>query len=139
MPRNMQRSLLAVLVGTFTLRLSTGLTGAMLAYYLDDLPRHGGPHVESYVLGIFGASFFEAELVLSPIFGPLADRWGYHRVMQFGPIFGAVAVVLTGLFTNLFVLGTTRLLEGASTAASVPSILGYIAIATASDEQLRGQ
>ena len=56
----MQRSLLAVLAGTFTLRFSTGLTGAMLAYYLDDLPNHGGPHVESYVVGIFGASFFAA-------------------------------------------------------------------------------
>jgi DHA1 family multidrug resistance protein-like MFS transporter len=135
----MQRSLLAVLFGTFTLRFSTGLTGALLAYYLDDLPKHGGPHVESYVVGLYGATFFAAELVLSPIFGPLADRWGYHRVMQFGPIFGGIAVVLTGLSTNLFVIGGTRLLEGASTAASVPAILGYVAIVTANDELLRGR
>ena len=47
--------------------------------------------------------------------------------MQFGPIFGGIAVVLTWPTTNLFVLGGTRLLEGASTAASVPSILGFIA------------
>ena len=51
--------------------------------------------------------------------------------MLFGPAFGAIAVILTGLTTNLLVLGGTRWLEGASTAASVPSILGYIAIATA--------
>ena len=59
--------------------------------------------------------------------------------MLFGPVFGAIAVILTGLTTNLFVLGGTRLLEGASTAASVPSILGYIALATAGDEVLRGK
>ena len=135
----MQRSLLSVIFGTFTLRFSTGLTGGMLLYYLADLPKHGGPAVDPIVVGIYGATFFAAELVLSPIFGPLADRWGYHRVMQFGPIFGAVAVVLTGLTTNLYLLGTTRLLEGASGAASVPSILGYVAIATAGDEQLRGR
>ena len=87
--------------GTFTLRFSTGLTGALLAYYLDDLPNHGGPQVESFVVGLYGATFFAAELVLSPLFGPLADRWGYHRVMQFGPIFGGIAVVLTGITTNL--------------------------------------
>ncbi len=135
----MQRSLLAVLFGTFTLRFSTGLTGALLAYYLADLPTHGGPTVEPIVVGLYSAAFFAAELVLSPIFGPLADRWGYHRVMQFGPIFGGVAVILTGLTTSLVLLGATRVLEGASTAASVPSILGYIAIATALDEQLRGR
>ncbi len=40
---------------------------------------------------------------------------------------------------SLPVLGATRLLEGASTAASVPSILGFIAFATAGDEALRGR
>ena len=135
----MGRSLNAVLLGTFTLRFSTGLTGALLAYYLADLPNHGGPVVDPIVVGLFSAAFFAAELVLSPLFGPLSDRWGYHRVMQFGPLFGLVAVILTGLTTNLVLLGFTRVLEGASTAASVPSILGFIAIATAFDEQLRGR
>ena len=141
----MNRSLNAVLLGTFTLRFSTGLTGALLAYYLADLPDHGGPEVEPIVVGLFSAAFFAAELVLSPVFGPLADRWGYHRVMQFGPLFGGIAVVLTGLPAEWFptaylvLLGLTRVLEGASTAASVPSILGYIAIATAFDEQVRGK
>ena len=129
----------AVLAGTFTLRFSTGLTGAMLGVYLARLPRHGGPEVDPIVVGLFSATFFVAELVLSPIFGILSDRLGHHRVMLYGPAFGAVAVILTGLSTNLFVLGGTRLLEGASTAASVPSILGFIAIVTASDEGLRGK
>src|SRR4029079_11018598 len=53
--------------------------------------------------------------------------------------FGAAAVILTGLTTNLIILGGTRWLEGASTAASVPSILGFTAIATAADELLRGK
>src|SRR3989337_2889459 len=40
---------------------------------------------------------------------------------------------------SLVVLGVTRVLEGASTAASIPSILGYIAMVTAGDELLRGK
>jgi len=135
----MDRSMWAVLAGTFTLRFSTGLTGAMLGAYLAQLPDHGGPRVDSIVVGIFAATFFLAELILSPIFGILSDRLGHHRVMLYGPAFGAVAVILTGLTTNLVVLGGTRWLEGASTAASVPSILGFIAIVTASDEGLRGK
>ena len=129
----------AVLAGTFTLRFSTGLTGAMLAVYLAQLPQHGGEVVTATTLALLHAMFYVAELVLSPAFGILSDRIGHHRVMLFGPAFGAVAVILTGLTTNLLVLGGTRWLEGASTAASVPSILGFIAIVTAFDEGLRGK
>ena len=146
----MERSLRFVLLGTFTLRFSTGLTGAMLGLYLADLPAHGGPEVDATVVGLFAATFYLAELVLSPIFGILSDRFGHHRIMLYGPIFGGVAVIITGLTAfwlntgfhpdlQLPVLGLTRLLEGASTAASVPSILGFIALATAGNEILRGK
>lgn len=146
----MERSLRFVLLGTFTLRFSTGLTGAMLGLYLADLPDYGGPAVDARLVGLFAATFYLAELVLSPIFGILSDRLGHHRVMLYGPIFGAIAVIITGLTAfwlntgfqsdaQLPILGLTRLLEGASTAASVPSILGFIALATAGNEILRGK
>lgn len=156
----MDRSLVAVLSGTFLLRFSTGLTGTMLVYFVADLPGHGGPEVSAIVVGIFAALFYMAELVLSPWFGLLSDRQGFHRVMQYGPLFGAVAVIITGLVPPIFragedvdlifmtvslasiglvVIAFTRWLEGASTAASVPSILGFIAHATADDEGLRGR
>ena len=133
----MDRSLWAVIGGTFTLRFSTGLTGAMLAAYLAKLP--GQQPVDAFTVGIFAATFYLAELVLSPFFGALSDRIGHHKVMLYGPVFGAVAVILTAFTTNLLVLGGTRWLEGASTAASVPSILGYIAMVTANDQALRGR
>ena len=129
----MDRSLRAVILGTFTLRFSTGLTGAMLVFYLADL------EYTAAAVAIFAALFYAAELVMSPMFGLLSDRVGHHRVMQIGPLFGIVAVILTWGFTDPYVLGSTRWLEGASTAASVPSILGFIAAATARDELYRGK
>ncbi len=135
----MERSLRAVLVGTFTLRFSTGLTGAMLAFYLADLAQAGESGIDGKVVGALSALFYLAELVLSPVFGVLADRLGHRKVMLYGPAFGAVAVVITAFTTHVGVLGGTRLLEGASTAASVPSILGFIALATAGNESLRGR
>jgi DHA1 family multidrug resistance protein-like MFS transporter len=137
----MDRSLQSVLIGTFTLRFSTGLTGAMLQYYLAHIREYHpeAQAVSAETVGLFAATFFLAELVLSPIFGILSDRFGHHRVMLWGPIFGAIAVVLTAASSDLFILGGTRWLEGSSTAASVPSILGFIAIATAGNEALRGR
>ena len=139
--RTMDRSLKAVLFGTFTLRFSTGLTGAMLTTYLAKLPLYhpDAAPVSAITVGIFAATFYVGELVLSPVFGVLSDRLGHHRVMLWGPLFGAAAVVLTALTGNFVLLGVTRFLGGSSTAASIPSILGYIAIATAGSEALRGR
>jgi MFS family permease len=144
------RSLWAVLLGTFTLRFSTGLTGLTLTYYLGKLQDHQRPLDELLGLGpgarvttlefaIIAALFYVSELALSPVFGVLSDRLGHHRVMQFGPVFGIVAVLATWATTNLPILSVTRLLEGSATASSVPSILGFIAVATAMDEGLRGK
>jgi len=146
----MDRSLWAVLAGTFTLRFSTGLTGAMLTFYLADLDQHhgvldqlfglgGGVVVGALAFALIHAAFYVSELVLSPLFGILSDRQGHWRVMQYGPLFGFVAVVITWATTNLPLIVGTRLLEGAATASSIPSILGFIAVATAMDEGLRGK
>jgi MFS family permease len=135
----MERPVLAVIFGTFTLRLATGVTGAMLIYYLASLPQYGGQAVEPWEVGVMGALFYAGELIASPFFGVLSDRIGHRRVMLVGPAFGAVAVIITAFTVSLPVIGFTRVLEGLSTAASVPSILGFIAFATAADELMRGK
>ncbi len=135
----MARAVLAVILGTFTLRLATGITGAMLIYYYATFPDYGGAPVSAREVGLLGALFYASELIGSPLFGILSDRIGHRRVMLVGPAFGAVAVIVTALTVSLPVIGLTRLLEGGSTAASVPSILGFIAFATAADELRRGK
>ena len=50
-----------------------------------------------------------------------------------------MAVLLTANTTNLPLIGLTRWLEGAAAGASIPSILGYIALATSRDAALRGR
>lgn len=135
----MARPILAVILGTFTLRLATGITGSMLVYYYAAFPEHGGQVVSAWEVGVLGALFYASELIGSPLFGILSDRIGHRRVMLVGPAFGALAVVITALTVSLPVIAFTRLLEGGSTAASVPSILGFIAFATAADELSRGR
>jgi MFS family permease len=134
-----ERPLFAVIFGTFTLRLSTGLTGGMLVFYLANLTDYGGTRVDAIVVGGLAALFYVSELAGSPLFGILSDRTGHRRIMQIGPVFGAAAVVITALTVNLPLIGGTRILEGMATASSVPSILGFIAFATAGNEVLRGR
>ncbi len=70
-------------------------------------------------------------MLYGPIFG--GRRGGHHRPD------GVLAQHRLPGRSQLPILGVTRLLEGASTAASVPSILGFIALATAGNELLRGK
>ncbi len=133
------RPLLAVIFGTFTLRLATGLTGGMLVFYLANLSDYGGTRVDAIAVGALGALFYVSELTGSPLFGVLSDRTGHRRIMQIGPVFGAAAVVITALTVNLPLISGTRVLEGMATASSVPSILGFIAFATAGNDVLRGR
>jgi MFS family permease len=59
--------------------------------------------------------------------------------MLLGPLFGLAAVIMTPFSMTIPLLIGTRLLEGASTAASVPSILSYVAAKTSHDAALRGR
>jgi MFS family permease len=126
-----------MLVATFVLRVSTAVTGFMLVNLVNELTvgQRTGPAANAFLTG----GFYATELTGAIVFGVLADRYGRKLIMLLGPIFGAVAVFLTGLTTRLSVLFFTRLLEGGSTAASIPSTLGFIAAETADDEKLRGR
>ena len=84
----MERSIGPVTLATFVLRFATGLTGALLIFLLADYPAYGGPEVGAFAIGVLTALFFAAELVLSPPFGLASDRYGHHRIMQVGPVFG---------------------------------------------------
>ena len=66
---------------------------------------------------------------------------GHHRVMLFGPVFGAIAVVLTGPDRRITcsVLGGDARARGRLDGRQRPSILGFIALATAGNELLRGK
>ncbi len=133
----MNRSIVSMLLGTFVLRVSTAVTGGMLINLVNELTvgRGTGPAANALLTG----GFYTTELTGAIVFGVLADRYGRKVIMLIGPIFGGVAVFMTGLTTHMPVLFVTRLLEGGSTAASIPSTLGFIAAETAEDEKLRGR
>lgn len=128
-----------MLAGTFVLRVSTSVTGTMLVFYIAHLNERGLARIGSGELAVLDGGFYITELGGSLALGIVADRFGRKAVMLLGPVFGAIAVFLTGLTTQLHLLFVTRLLEGASTAASVPSTLGFIAAETDNDELLRGR
>ena len=129
----------SLLLGTLTLRTATGTTGALLIVWNKYLHTNGVVSITPMDLATITLAFYVTELIGSPIFGIVADRIGRKPVMLLGPLFGLAAVLLTPFAATIPLLVATRLLEGASTAASVPSILSFVAAKTSHDEKLRGR
>src|ERR1035437_8355563 len=133
----MNRSIVSMLAATFVLRVSTSITAGLLVCFVNDITKASGGGQGA--LEILHAGSYTTELTGAIAFGILADRYGRKVFMLLGPLFGSVAVLMTGMTTAMPVLFVTRLLEGSSTAASIPSTLGFIAAETADDEALRGR
>ncbi len=132
------RSLVAVLIGSLILRLAAQAMGQMVQFYFVEINNNHYP-ISHTARGLVTASFFATELLGSPVLGAISDRYGRRLFIILGPLFGAVAVMLTSVTVVLWVLVITRLLEGLSTASAIPATLGYISEATAGRPALRAR
>ncbi|HKV42949.1 MAG TPA: MFS transporter [Blastocatellia bacterium] len=110
----------------------------MLQFYFAQIDRDYYT-ISHTVSGLVTASFFITELSGSPILGALSDRLGRKKFIILGPVFGAIAVQLTAMTVAIWLLVVTRLLEGLSTASSIPATLGYISEATTGRPVLRAR
>jgi MFS family permease len=135
---SLARSLVAVLVGSLILRLAAQITGQMLQFYFKEINQNH--YTLSYTItGFITASFFVAELFGALVLGAMSDRYGRKLFIILGPLLGAVAVQITSMTVVVWLLVLTRLLEGLSTASSVPATLGYISEATVGRPNLRAR
>lgn len=138
LPYMLFRSLAAVVIGTLILRLASQTMGQMLQYYLAEIDRNY--YDISYTTrGLIIAAFFIPELFGSPLLGAMSDRYGRKLFILLGPILGAIAVLITSATTAIWLLVFTRLLEGLSTASSVPATLGYISEVTKGRPKMRAR
>lgn len=136
---SLDSSLWACLIASLILRGAASAMGVMVGFYLRYLHDAGLQHATPLTVALFAVAFFATELVGAPIFGAWSDRYGRKSFMILGPLFGAAAVQMTAMTAALPVLLFTRLLEGLSTASSLPATLSYISNATSHSAVARGR
>jgi MFS family permease len=154
-PPRLDGSLAAALFGNFLVRLDSGMVGAMITLFLGSLKERGIMEVTAMTVGLVTAVFYLIEVTFSPLMGAKSDQHGNRTLLLVGPLFGILAVCaasVAALITEVFwqqiaysgaiVLGAiavTRMLQGFSAAASIPSILSYLAVRTEGSLSLRGR
>ncbi len=151
-PQTLIGSLVAVIVGSLVLRTAAAVMGENIQFYFNAIHEAaistthplraivGAENVYeiSYTLGgIIIGTFFVAEVLGAMVLGAWSDRFGRKLFIIFGPLFGALAVLITSITTWVWLLIFTRLLEGLSTGSNAPATLGYIAETTSHSPTLR--
>ena len=149
---NVMGSLIAVLIGSLLLRLANSIMGENIQFYFNAIheaalsPNHPlraivGPEnvyqISATLGGMILGTFYLAEVIGAMVLGAWSDRFGRKIFIILGPLFGAVAVLITSVTTWLWMLIFTRLLEGLSTGSNAPATLGYVAESTAHSPKLR--
>jgi MFS family permease len=126
----------ALLVAAALLRIGAVSASVAVQFDLSDLA-HG--HPSGIAVGLVGASQAAPEMLFAPILARAADRLGRRLFLVGGPLLGVLGLIGLALAVHPGQLGLSRLLEGIGAAAFVPTALGTIAAATATDRDARAR
>ncbi|MGH2459956.1 MAG: MFS transporter [Chloroflexota bacterium] len=116
----------ATIVGSFLVRLGGAATGVMLGLLLSSMHRRGMADSSAMVVGLLMASFYLSELLGAPVAGLLIDRRGLRPLLFAGPFFGVIATALIAIPSHVGLLAAARLLQGLTTACTVPAALAFL-------------
>ncbi|MGQ0765800.1 MAG: MFS transporter [Gemmatimonadota bacterium] len=113
----------------------------ILPFYVKDLAGEGVPvfglHLEVGLLsGIIVAAFTVAQLVSAPLWGRFSDRHGRRPALMIALGASAVAYIIFGFATSLWVLFLSRIVQGAG-GGTVGVIQAYVADTTEPADRAR--
>lgn len=127
-----RRQALAILFSAVLVSLiGFGIIIPLLPFYGQ---RMGASELE---IGLLFASFSAAQLVFSPLWGGLSDRWGRKPFLLLGLVGGAAGYGIMALAPSLEWLFLARLLDGAC-GGIITTVRAYLADVLEERERARG-
>lgn len=94
----MKHNFIIILVANFIVAASTTMIMPFLSLYIDTLGEFSDSYVQTWAGLIFAATFITA-LIMSPIWGRIADKYGYKPIMIIN-CFGIATSIFNGLRTK---------------------------------------
>jgi DHA1 family tetracycline resistance protein-like MFS transporter len=90
-----------------------------------------------FTIGLLVASFSFAQLLFTPLWGRLSDRYGRKPILLIGLAMTVVSYVMFGMAESMAVLFASRLLGGIG-GANISAAQAYIADVTLPEERAKG-
>ncbi|WOV86406.1 MFS transporter [Sporosarcina oncorhynchi] len=103
-----------------------------LSLYIDTFGDHSDAYVQKWAGLIFGATFITA-LIMSPIWGRVADKYGFKPILLINGFGIATSVFLMGFVDSVETFFLLRLFNGVVTGF-IPTSLAFVSSQTAREE-----
>jgi len=127
---NQQRKNLALLYFTLTVILmGFGVLIPLEAFLVDRFGASG------QALGLLVSLHALFQLFFSPVWGSLSDQFGRKPLLMVGAFGNALALVMFGLSTQLWMLFVARALAGLFSAATLPTAMAFISDSTSAENR----
>ena len=89
-------------------------------------------------LGIFMSIYALMQLIFSPMWGQLSDRYGRRPIMLIGLIGNGLSMLFMGLANSIPMLFLARALAGLLASATLPTAYAYVGDSTATEDRGKG-
>lgn len=122
--KNMKHNFIIILVANFIVAASTTMIMPFLSLYIDTLGDFTDSYVQKWAGLIFAATFISA-LLMSPVWGRIADKYGYKPIMIINCFGIATSIFLMGYVQNVEQFFLLRLAMGIVTGF-IPTSMAFI-------------
>lgn len=122
--KNMRHNFIIILVANFIVAASATMIMPFLSLYIDTLGDYSDDYVQTWAGLIFAATFVTAFL-MSPIWGRIADKYGYKPIMIINCFGVATSIFLMGYVQNVEQFFVLRLVMGVVTGF-IPTSIAFI-------------
>ena len=123
------RQMTVLMMSMFIFTLGFGIIIPVIGYYTKSM---GAGALE---LGLLMASMSAMQFLFAPLWGRISDRIGRKPVLLVGLLGFALAFIMVGVSTQLWMLFVALIIGGILTAGIWPAVLAYIADITTHEER----
>lgn len=126
---NKQKKNFAIIMFTnFLVAGSTTMIMPFLSLYIDSMGNYSDEYVQRWAGIVFGITFVAA-LLMSPVWGRIADKYGYKPILIINGFGIAISIFLMGYATSVAELFFLRLFMGLVTGF-IPTSLAFVSSQT---------
>ena len=124
-----QKQILTLFFTMIVIMLGFGMIIPIMPFYIKSFGASGS------ALGTLMAIYGAMQLIFAPLWGSLSDRYGRKPILMIGVLGNALAQLIFGLSTELWMLFAARALSGILSSATLPTAMAYIGDITAPQER----
>lgn len=123
-----KRNFIIIMVTNFLVAGSTTMIMPFLSLYIESLGDFSDEYVQRWAGLVFGVTFVAA-LFMSPVWGRIADRYGYKPILIINGFGIAISIYLMGAADSVHELFMIRLFMGVVTGF-IPTSLAFVSAQT---------